>query len=204
MKINEKLTNVDYSDNHICSDANNATETGGYYTNSTTINIPITGGGGYLDVKKCSDTRINQTWTNYIDNQIFNRQYNNVNDGWGEWKKLLLDGTILYENINGTVSNFTLNDSAANYKYIEIYTRQDEYTNGYKCQKVYDPNGKKVVINYSRYESTNPARLQTFGISVTFNGKSATIGDKFGYVTGGQAYATTGDSVKIVKVLGYK
>lgn len=76
----------DYSENNIILDANNTIETGGYYTNSTTINIPIVGGGGYLDVKKHTDTRINQTWINYKDNQIFNRQYNNINSGWGDWQ----------------------------------------------------------------------------------------------------------------------
>ena len=79
-------SNFDYSENNIILDANNTIETGGYYTNSTTINIPIVGGGGYLDVKKHTDTRINQTWINYKDNQIFNRQYNNINSGWGDWQ----------------------------------------------------------------------------------------------------------------------
>lgn len=78
----------DYSENNIILDANNTIETGGYYTNSTTINIPVVGGGGYLDVKKHTDTRINQTWINYKDNQIFNRQYNNINNGWGDWQSI--------------------------------------------------------------------------------------------------------------------
>lgn len=116
----------------------------------------------------------------------------------------LIKPTILYENSIGTSNNLTLTDSIDNYKYIEIYTKQENYTNGYKCQKVYDPKGKKVMINYARYESTSPARLQTFGMSVTFSGASGTVGDKFGFITGGQTYGTTGDSIKIVKVLGYK
>lgn len=116
----------------------------------------------------------------------------------------LITPAILYENSTGTSNNLTLTDSIDNYKYIEIYTKQENYTNGYKCEKVYEPNGKKVMINYTRYEPTSPARLQSFGISVTFSGTSGTVGDKFGFITGGQTYGTTGDSIKIVKVLGYK
>lgn len=132
-----------------------------------------------------------------------NNKYKNLDNYLNEIDTLIKP-TILYENSMGTSNNLTLTDSIDNYKYIEIYTKQENYTNGYKCEKVYEPNGKKVMINYTRYEPTSPARLQSFGISVTFSGTSGTVGDKFGFVTGGQTYGTTGDSIKIVKVLGYK
>lgn len=115
----------------------------------------------------------------------------------------LITPAILYENSPGTSNNFILSDSVENYRFIEVYAKQENYTNGRKYEKLEDPNGKKVMFNYERYE-TNPERLQSFGLSVTFNGTAATVGDKFGFVVGGQTYSTTGDSIKIVKVLGYK
>ena len=88
MKLNEKLTNVDYSNDHVVSDANNAIETGGYYTNASTANLPVSGSSGYLDVKYHSDTQLVQTWTRYRDNQIFIRQYNTVEpSGWKDWQE---------------------------------------------------------------------------------------------------------------------
>lgn len=110
---------------------------------------------------------------------------------------------VLYENEAGTSNNFTLSDSVANYKYIEVYVKQESYTGGYKHEKLEEPNGKKVMFNYERYE-TNPDRLQSFGLSVTFSETSATVGDKFGFITGNQVYGTTADSIKVVKILGYK
>ena len=112
-------------------------------------------------------------------------------------------GTILYDNETGTSNSFTLNDSAENYKFIEIYTKQVDYYNGYKSQRLYSPNGKKAQINYSSYH-VDGDRVQFFGITVGFSGTSATISNKFGYVLGNVNYGTTADSVKVVRVIGYK
>ena len=112
-------------------------------------------------------------------------------------------GTVLYNNEEGTSDNFTLSDSAENYKFIEIYTKQVGYYNGYKSQRLYSPNGKKAQINYSSYH-VDGDRVQFFGITVGFSGTSATISNKFGYVLGNMNYGTTADSVKVVRVIGYK
>ena len=112
-------------------------------------------------------------------------------------------GTILYDNETGTSNSFTLNDSAENYKFIEIYTKQVDYYNGYKSQRLYSPNGKKAQINYSSYH-VDGDRVQFFGITVGFSGTSATISNKFGYVLGKVSYGTTAESIKVVRVIGYK
>ena len=112
-------------------------------------------------------------------------------------------GTILYDNETGTSNSFTLNDSAENYKFIEIYTKQVDYYNGYKSQRLYSPNGKKAQINYSSYHIDGD-RVQFFGITVGFSGTSATISNKFGYVLGKVSYGTTAESIKVVRVIGYK
>lgn len=99
MKLNEKLTNVDYSNDHVVSDANNATETGGYYTNADTTNLPMSGSAGYLNVMKRNDDIINQIWTRYRDNQVFIRQKNTIEpSGWKEWEQLKTIGSdIVYD-----------------------------------------------------------------------------------------------------------
>ena len=114
-----------------------------------------------------------------------------------------LVGYTLYDNSSGTTTNFSLNDDVANYKYIEIFTKQDGYYNAYKSQKLYDPEGKKIQINYFSYH-TDGGRIQFFGETISFSGMSATVGDKFGYVLGNQNYGTTGDSLKIVKINSIK
>ncbi len=134
---------------------------------------------------------------NYIDSTgiVHNKQLLNE----------ILTPVILYQNETGTYENFTLNDSVSNYKYIDIMTLQSGYTQGYKVSRLYDPNGKKVMINYISYDgSLSMDRLQSFGISVTFNNKSCTTGNQFGYVVGTNNYVTVTNSIKITKVIGYK
>lgn len=122
MKLNEKLTNVDYSNDHVVSDANNAIETGGYYTLSTTTNLPINGSAGYLNVMKINDDVITQFWTRYSNNELYMRQKNTIEpSGWKEWVEISktfstdeqiigkwLDGSNIYRKvITGTTSTQT-------------------------------------------------------------------------------------------------
>lgn len=114
-----------------------------------------------------------------------------------------LVGYTIYDNSTGTSDNFTLNDSVANYKFIEVYFKQDGYYNGYKSQKLYEADGKTMQINYFSYHADG-GRIQFFGETISFSGVSATIGNKFGYVLGNQEYGTVGDTIKVVKIIGYK
>lgn len=77
---------ADYSNNNVCINANEAIETGGWYTNADTTNLPINASGGYLDVKKHADGNLTQIWTRYRNNQIFIRHCNPVEpSGWKNW-----------------------------------------------------------------------------------------------------------------------
>ena len=90
---------ADYSNNNICTDANNAIETGGYYTNSTTANLPLAApraSSGFLDVKVHFGNDLNavtQIWTRYRDNEIYIRHWysfttSQVTDGWTDWAQI--------------------------------------------------------------------------------------------------------------------
>ena len=114
-----------------------------------------------------------------------------------------LVGYTIYDNSTGTSDNFTLNDSVANYKFIEVYFKQDGYYNGYKSQKLYEADGKTMQINYFSYH-VDGGRIQFFGETISFSGVSATVGNQFGYVLGNQNYGTLGDTIKVVKIIGYK
>lgn len=144
MKLNEKLTNVDYSNDHVVSDANTATETGGYYTLSTTTNLPISGSAGFLDVLcHTSDDCVIQYWTRYRDNQVFMRQFNLIEpSGWKEWVEISTSPVVLYET-SKTFENIaddtiiTLNDSIRNYKRIIIFALSNNNILG--SVEVYNP-----------------------------------------------------------------
>lgn len=104
------------------SDSNEAKETGGYYTNANTTNLPINGSGGFLNVMYRSDDNITQVWTRYRDNQVFMRQFNSIEpSGWKEWVEISktfstdeqiigkwLDGSNIYRKVvTGTTSTQT-------------------------------------------------------------------------------------------------
>lgn len=62
-----------------------------------------------------------------------------------------LEGVVLYENTSGSTGDITLSESAANFKYLEIfykrYSTAGEYGMPSKSEKVYNPNGKYTVLN---------------------------------------------------------
>lgn len=51
---------------------------------------------------------------------------------------------ILYDNSSGNNGTITLNDSLANYKYIEIFYKSND--NYLESKRVYNPNGKYTTL----------------------------------------------------------
>lgn len=76
----------------------------------------------------------------------------------GTWSEVQLDKTemVLYDNSTGSNGDITLNDSVANYKYIEIYFKDNNGKYG-GYNRVYSPNGKEVHL--SMIEPTSSANL---------------------------------------------
>lgn len=67
-----------------------------------------------------------------------------VNDEALEVNGYIVGGVVLAENTQQT-ANIKLTDSASNYKYLEIYYCDNDNT--YNCVKVFDPNGKNVLLS---------------------------------------------------------
>ena len=67
-----------------------------------------------------------------------------VNDESLEVNGYIVGGIVLAENTQSTAS-VKLIDSASNYKYLEIYYCDNDNT--YNCVKVYEPNGKNVLLS---------------------------------------------------------
>lgn len=76
------LEKIDYT---TISNANNATTTGHYYTNSETVNLPMISSKGYLDVKGNGEQCV-QVWYKYTDNEVYTRAYNKF-DSYGEYNE---------------------------------------------------------------------------------------------------------------------
>lgn len=62
-----------------------------------------------------------------------------------------LEGVVLYENASGSTGDITLSETAANFKYLEIfykrYSTAGEYGTPCKSEKVNNPNGKYAILN---------------------------------------------------------
>jgi hypothetical protein len=64
---------------------------------------------------------------------------------------------VLYNNTAGTNGSITLAETAANFKYIDIFFR-DTSQNNDSYVRVYNPNGKRVQISTTRIEYNNDTR----------------------------------------------
>lgn len=116
---------------------------------------------------------------------------------------------ILYDDVSGTNENVTLNDSVANYEYIEVFA-QRAFSGSYTIEgsaKIHKPNSKRISITMLGYHSS--ALADTMGIhTLQCNGSTLT---KIGSVTvnignDGSVVITSMDatSLYVTRVIGYK
>lgn len=169
--------------------ANLPTGLGGTFT----IEVMSAGAEGQLmqRITACSKT----------DPNIYIRHY--YQGAWGEWIRQF--EVQLYNNTSGSTGTITLNESVANFEYIEIfYTDSNNKVGG--SVKVYSPNGKTASLCIVEADSavTTYFRRTSYAISgTTLTPDTANAG----YVristatpshTGGTNY------IKIVRVVGFE
>ena len=114
-----------------------------------------------------------------------------------------LNGTVLYENADGSNETITLNDSASNYKYVEIYFKTSEHgILGYK--KVYNPNNQVADLTTTLF-SSGFIRIDT--ARVIFNDNQLNFKENnyaYAIIANGTTTITTNPTILVTRVVGYK
>lgn len=117
--------------------------------------------------------------------------------------------SILYDNPSGSNSTITLNDSVANYNFIEIYFKSDD---GYvKSTKIFgDTTYAELTViqpltsaENGMYIKTRIITLNTTTISTTRDGNNNYLAKAMYVTTSGTAQLDV-NYIYITKVLGYK
>ena len=109
---------------------------------------------------------------------------------------------VLFDNPAGvsagdTPDGLTLNDSISNYKYIEIfYKNTDDY---FTSVKVYQPNGKEVILQMCEPNNNNTPIIWTTMVIIANNKITMDIGRRLLNGT-----TTNGDWMRITHIVGYK
>lgn len=132
----------------------------------------------------------------------FDGETTDIPAGWEEVDSFNLVGYTLYENATGSNGDITLNDSAANYDYIEIFYRNlDSF---YTSTRMYNPNSKTVFLNVN-FVAPDGLTIANQSKIVTINGNTITV-NRYGEakIAGGTPSNTASNYIYITKVIGYK
>lgn len=111
------------------------------------VNKPNISGSFTLNVFASGSTgQIGQSLTICNKHECITYQRFCYADGWGEWLSCFPAVHELYNNENGSnESTITLTENAGNYKYLEIYYMDNDFT--HSSTKVYQPNRKCVDLS---------------------------------------------------------
>lgn len=115
----------------------------------------------------------------------------------------VLRAYVLYSDETGTKGNITLNDSSANYKYLEAYYYADQ--NHILSSKVCDPDGNSIILQMVGYYGNSFAvRSAMYNISGTTLTLS-TDDSGYGFIHS-SSIEIHGESNPffVTKILGYK
>jgi hypothetical protein len=120
---------------------------------------------------------------------------------WSGWEAIFRTKT-LYENSSGTTGTVTLNETVANFSYIEIFY-SDNNTIGHKSTKVVSPNNK--IVQLSCIEPNDTPRTYIRATRYAISGTNLTVGTST-YTTlyEGGTGVTSSNYIKIIKVIGYR
>jgi hypothetical protein len=167
-------------------------------------NCPIATGTGVLKVESCGEAgQVRQVVTVCHKTSPLEYERFYYQGEWGAWKRNF--EVELYNSTSGAAGSVTLSESAANFRYIEIFFTDNNGKAG-GCTKVYSPNGKTVCLSIIEAGSSVQTYFRRTGY--TINGTSiAPITDSMGYVRIATATAshTSGTNyIRIVRVVGYE
>lgn len=136
---------------------------------------------------------------------------------WGEdfvnfMKKVLLNGTnildkidgvVLYNDENGTTGTVTLSETSANFNYLEIFYKKND-TDFYKSQRVYSPDGKKVVLDLIYTPNGYEDLVQVNSSIYSISGTSITKVKQYAWNLGKDNAIIIESTCQILKVVGYR
>jgi len=139
-----------------------------------------------------------------IDADNLNDLQDNVEDAINLVQENLTP-VVLFIGTSTTKDNITLNDSAANYTYLEIFYHTAIATSSYESTKIYNPNGKNINLS-SVHRDTSQGVLFFMSKLMLINGTQITttrIGQSYVY-NGSENSISETDSIVIDRVIGYK
>ena len=186
-----------------------------YSLGTGNVNTPV--GNGNLIIKKASqsgDSAPNNgvvlefgnstNWTGQLyigDNATQGIYYNGWSNGVrGSWRRLADTPRTLYNNDSGNNGDVSLNDSVANYSYIEIFFKDNNNMYG-GYSKLYNINGKTFDLNIIEAGASTTYIRRTRYIA---NGNTLTVSNK-GFIAWSPSVQTnyTTNYIYITRVLGY-
>nr|DAJ75854.1 MAG TPA: hypothetical protein [Caudoviricetes sp.] len=138
-----------------------------------------------------------------VDNLTSTSTTSTLSANQGKVLKELIEGTVLYENEQGTNSNFVLSDNLSNYSRLKVFGffRSSNFSRKFtqELEIGSGPNVNNLVISVIENSSLNATLVGT--ARVTFNGNQATITINYTRVIDGSDTAT--DEIHVTKVVGY-
>jgi hypothetical protein len=111
---------------------------------------------------------------------------------------------VLYENSSGNSSNFTLSESIANYSFIEVEYRLDNYTILKGSSKLIKNSNTSAIGSLSFVYGNGSNGLFFFGARLSITGTSATVDRNYSLNVATTGTTDQGNRIQVTRVLGYK
>lgn len=167
------------------------------------VNCPVTNGTFTLLVESCGeDGQVKQTYAScskYKPEKYVRFYYQGE---WGAWFWASTDEYVLYDDESGSNGTITLNAESGHYRYLEIYfTDNNGKSGGYT--KVYNPDGKTVMLNISEAGTNVYSRYTGYKISGLSMVPDTTNASYVRVNASGSVTVSMGTNyIKIVRVIG--
>lgn len=193
----------------VAVDFDTALTTGIYQVNSSTKNPPYANPYGFLSTQVMNGDTWNQQ-SNWIwqvfystaTSRIYSRRA--VNGGnWSKWANIL-EVTTLYDNSSGTTGTITLNETAANFTYLEIFYFYPHW-NGtlYGSTKIYSADGKLSTLGTDLQYNDNGTMFLKW-LRILISGTALNVKAAGSAYYGSTSGTDTTNGLKIYRVVGYR